>query len=238
MSSAEATTTPSLQGLLDAFNAHDLDAILSLFTEDCSLRRAARAGPGRAPVRRQGSGPEGIHALRRDPGCRLDRRPPLLERRSRGSRVDDPRDPVDGRAHRGARVRPLRVHRWQDQSQGLLLEDHRLTDRDSLFALPAMLLALTPFHSTAKPLPPPVQKQLKAGGFLHRGCPVPLSGLRLLTVSHRGFDGRTHTGQLIVNKRAARPLAQSSASCTGCTSRSATWTSPTSTDRAASAPMT
>ena len=78
----------------------------------------------------------------------------------------------------------------------------------SLFALPAILLALTPFHSTAKPLPPPVQKQLKAGGFWHRGCPVPLSGLRLLTVSHRGFDGRTHTGQLIVNKRAARPLAR------------------------------
>ena len=78
----------------------------------------------------------------------------------------------------------------------------------SVFALPAILLALTPFHSAAKPLPPPVQKQLKTGGFWHRGCPVPLSGLRLLTVSHRGFDGRTHTGQLIVNTRAARPLAR------------------------------
>ena len=77
-----------------------------------------------------------------------------------------------------------------------------------VFALPAILLALTPFHSSAKPLPPPVQKQLKAGGFWHRGCPVGLSGLRLLTVSHRGFDGRTHTGQLIVNRRAARPLAR------------------------------
>ena len=93
----------------------------------------------------------------------------------------------------------------------------------SLFALPAILLALTPFHSAAKPLPPPVQKQLKAGGFWHRGCPVPLSGLRLLTVSHRGFDGRTHTGQLIVNKRAARPLARVFRKLTGCTSRSATW---------------
>ena len=78
----------------------------------------------------------------------------------------------------------------------------------SAFALPAILLALTPFHSSAKPLPPPVQKQLKAGGFWHRGCPVGLSGLRLLTVSHRGFDGRTHTGQLIVNRSAARPLAR------------------------------
>jgi hypothetical protein len=73
-------------------------------------------------------------------------------------------------------------------------------------ALPAMLLALAPFHSSAKPLPGPVRAQLKAGGFWHRGCPVPLSGLRLLTVTHRGFDGRAHTGQLIVNRRAARPL--------------------------------
>jgi len=79
----------------------------------------------------------------------------------------------------------------------------------NLVALPAMLLALTPFASSVEPLPQPVQKQLKAGGFWHRGCPVPLSGLRLLTVSHRGFDGRAHTGQLVVNRRAAQPLARS-----------------------------
>jgi D-alanyl-D-alanine carboxypeptidase len=78
----------------------------------------------------------------------------------------------------------------------------------AVFALPAVLLALAPFHSTVAPLPAPVQKQLKAGGFWHRGCPVALSDLRLLTVSHRDFDGRTQTGQLVVNKRAARPLAR------------------------------
>ena len=77
----------------------------------------------------------------------------------------------------------------------------------SLLALPAVLLALTPFASSAKPLPPPVKSQLKAGGFWKQGCPVPLSGLRLLTVSHWGWDGRRHSGQLIVNRRAARPLA-------------------------------
>ena len=74
-------------------------------------------------------------------------------------------------------------------------------------ALPAVLLALTPFHSSVKPLPQPVKAQLKAGGFWHRGCPVALSGLRLLTVSYRGFDGRAKTGQLVVNKNAAPPLA-------------------------------
>ncbi|MEY2535561.1 MAG: hypothetical protein QOF29_3471 [bacterium] len=76
-----------------------------------------------------------------------------------------------------------------------------------VLALPAVLFALAPFQSSVEPLPDPVRAQLKAGGFWHRGCPVPLSGLRLLTVSHRGFHGRVHTGQLVVNARAARPLA-------------------------------
>jgi hypothetical protein len=74
-------------------------------------------------------------------------------------------------------------------------------------ALPALLLALGPFHSSVKPLSPSVRSQLKAGGFWHRGCPVGLSGLRMLTVTHRGFDGRRHTGRLVVNRQAARPLA-------------------------------
>jgi hypothetical protein len=76
-----------------------------------------------------------------------------------------------------------------------------------ILALPAVLLALAPFQSSVQPLPRPVQAQLKAGGAYQRGCPVAMADLRLLTVSHRGFDGRTHTGQLVVNKRAARPLA-------------------------------
>lgn len=35
-----------------------------------------------------------------------------------------------------------------------------------------------------------------------------LSDLRVLTVSHRGFDGRTHTGRLVVSRSAAAPLAR------------------------------
>jgi hypothetical protein len=62
------------------------------------------------------------------------------------------------------------------------------------------------FHCSINPLPQPVRGQLKTGGFWHRGCPVALSGLRLLTVSHRGFDGRVRTGHLVVNKN-ARPRA-------------------------------
>jgi hypothetical protein len=75
-------------------------------------------------------------------------------------------------------------------------------------ALPAVLLALAPFQSSVEPLPQPVQAQLKSGGFWHKGCPVGLSDLRLLTVSYRGFDGQAHQGQLVVNRSAAGPLTR------------------------------
>ena len=79
----------------------------------------------------------------------------------------------------------------------------------SALAVPAALVALAPsFQSSIEPLPRPVQTQLRTSGSWHRGCPVPMSGLRLLTVSHRDFRGRTRTGQLVVNRGAAAPLAR------------------------------
>jgi len=53
-----------------------------------------------------------------------------------------------------------------------------------------------------------VRAQLKAGGHWHKGCPVALSDLRLLSVTHRGFDRRAHTGQLVVHESAAPPLTR------------------------------
>ena len=76
-----------------------------------------------------------------------------------------------------------------------------------MFALPALLLALPPFQSSVEPLSKSERAQLKASDSWHRGCPVPLSGLRLLSVTYRGFDRRAHPGQLVVNKSAAHPLA-------------------------------
>ena len=38
--------TPSLQALLDAFNAHDVDAIMSFFTEDCVFDTPRGPAPG------------------------------------------------------------------------------------------------------------------------------------------------------------------------------------------------
>ena len=92
-----------------------------------------------------------------------------------------------------------------------------------LLLLPVLALALQPhplqssvelqlplhaFHSSIKPLPASVRADLKNHGYWHEGCPVPLSGLRVLTVTHRGFDGRRHTGQLVVNENQAAPLAK------------------------------
>jgi hypothetical protein len=47
----------------------------------------------------------------------------------------------------------------------------------------------------------------KSGAY-HKGCPVGFSGLRVLSVTYRGFDKHNHTGQLIVNRSAAAPLAK------------------------------
>jgi hypothetical protein len=37
----------------------------------------------------------------------------------------------------------------------------------------------------------------------HPGCPVPVSGLRLIKMTHWGMDHRPHTGQLVVNASVA-----------------------------------
>src|SRR5207247_7736999 len=67
--------------------------------------------------------------------------------------------------------------------------------------------AAQPFNSSVQPLPPPLRAQLK-NGFWHAGCPVPLTRLRLVTVAEWGFDGRVHTGQLVVNRDVAIPLTR------------------------------
>ena len=71
----------------------------------------------------------------------------------------------------------------------------------------AVPLAVVAFHATIQPLPAPVRADLN-GRYWHRGCPVPLADLRLLTVTYWGFDDRAHTGQLVVNEEAAPKLAR------------------------------
>jgi hypothetical protein len=63
------------------------------------------------------------------------------------------------------------------------------------------------FGASIHPLTPDQRAALN-GRFWRPSCPVGLSQLRVLTVSHWGFDRRVHTGELVVNRKAAAPLAR------------------------------
>jgi hypothetical protein len=75
-----------------------------------------------------------------------------------------------------------------------------------LVAVPLALIALHGFHASVQPLPASGRAQLN-GTYWHRGCPVSLSQLRLLTVSYWDFDGNAQTGEVVVNAKAAAPLS-------------------------------
>ena len=53
-----------------------------------------------------------------------------------------------------------------------------------------------------------VQAKRMTGVSWRKGCPVALRDLRLLTLSHWGFDGRARSGRLIVHRDVARDLVQ------------------------------
>lgn len=61
------------------------------------------------------------------------------------------------------------------------------------------------FRGTISPVGPKLAAQM-TGVSWRPGCPVPLAELRLLTVSHWGFDGRARTGRLIVHEDSAAAL--------------------------------
>ena len=44
------------------------------------------------------------------------------------------------------------------------------------------------------------------GTSWHRGCPVPLGDLRLLTFRYHGFDGEVHQGPMVVNASVAQDI--------------------------------
>src|SRR3954462_14535375 len=61
--------------------------------------------------------------------------------------------------------------------------------------MPGSMPALPPFHAHVAPV-----TAVQLGRSWHAGCPVGPSGLRSLTVSYVGFDGRSHTGTVAVNR--------------------------------------
>jgi hypothetical protein len=62
-----------------------------------------------------------------------------------------------------------------------------------------------PFRANAKPIDPQTRQRM-VGVSWHRGCPVGLNDLRLLAVTHWGFDDAVHVGRLVVNRDAARAM--------------------------------
>ena len=52
----------------------------------------------------------------------------------------------------------------------------------------------------------PALAQQMTGVSWRPGCPVPLRDLRLVTATHHGFDGRDHTGRVIVHRDVAATL--------------------------------
>lgn len=58
------------------------------------------------------------------------------------------------------------------------------------------------------PISDTLKVRMLRSGTWHAGCPVPLSDLRYLRILYRGFDGRRHLGEMIVNRRVAKEVAQ------------------------------
>jgi D-alanyl-D-alanine carboxypeptidase len=68
-------------------------------------------------------------------------------------------------------------------------------------ALSAVALAGEPrFEGSSEPVRGKVRERIE-GSSWHRGCPVGLGKLRLLRVTHWGFDGDVHRGRLVVHRR-------------------------------------
>jgi hypothetical protein len=55
----------------------------------------------------------------------------------------------------------------------------------------------------------PIDAELRRGMTSWRpGCPVAIRDLRLVTLTHWGFDARVHRGRLIVHRRQAGPVVR------------------------------
>lgn len=69
-------------------------------------------------------------------------------------------------------------------------------------ALTAPAAQAAGFSSTSTPIPADMRKAM-TGVSWHKGCPVGLGDLRLITATHHTPDGGTATGRIVVNKSVA-----------------------------------
>lgn len=80
----------------------------------------------------------------------------------------------------------------------------RLLDVDAEAGRLSPLDPVPPYQGTAAEIDDATAARMSSS---HRaGCPVPLGDLRLLSLRHWGFDGRTHLGEMVVHADAAQPV--------------------------------
>lgn len=75
----------------------------------------------------------------------------------------------------------------------------------------ALACASVPLHALADPRFEYEVERVRRSDLPHSwrpGCPVGPKRLRLLTVSHRGFDGEVKTGRLVVARNKAAPIVR------------------------------
>jgi D-alanyl-D-alanine carboxypeptidase len=69
-------------------------------------------------------------------------------------------------------------------------------------ATPRSLAGGPPFRGSVAPISSALARHM-TGVSWRPGCPVPLADLRAVRVTYRGFDGRAHTGTIIVHRAVA-----------------------------------
>jgi hypothetical protein len=75
----------------------------------------------------------------------------------------------------------------------------------ALLLSPAPALSAQRFHSEVSRIDPDLRQRM-SGVSWHRGCPVGFNRLRLLRMTHWGFDGRVHRGRLVVHRDSAQAM--------------------------------
>jgi len=64
------------------------------------------------------------------------------------------------------------------------------------------------FFGTATTVPDPIAEKMRLKKSWRRGCPVSPSDLCYIVLSHWGFDGKSHSGELAAHKKLAIPLIE------------------------------
>lgn len=72
----------------------------------------------------------------------------------------------------------------------------------AIVGVPAAQAAAPPFESSVSVIRKPMRERM-TGVSWHRGCPVALRDLRLVSVRHWGFDRRVRKGKLVVHRDVA-----------------------------------